>query len=158
MALFGVHQIHAFDDVDDLTKHYSVFHVLVNLLKNLLHNGFMAFGFSGHLDALVFLILTVSALKNREKSVVDKVEQLITSQHIALGLAILVFRRSPVAPAQIFGDNAFIFFAIIHGVNFPFVFLSVVHLQEKQPYHLFYTLGITIDTSVLSHLLLDAFY
>ena len=139
VAVFGIAKVHLINDVDELAEDDAVFHVLVQILENHLHDGLAA----GR------ILVDGQVLQCREEFVVHEREQSFAGERLAV-----LFIDGPVAPTQFFGDNRFV---LVLGA-FPDFFLGVIDLQEKHPHHLFDTLCIAVDTGITTHFVLESLH
>ena len=60
----------------------------------------------------------------------------------------------PVDPSAFFRDDGL----IIIVIDFPVLLFGIIYFQEQHPCDLFNTLGITIDTCIVTHDIPNSFY
>ena len=110
-------------------------HVVEGIAERLFHH--IAAGVETDIGRLVFQAV--------EQVIVDEIEQGIAGQPFTIG--------RPVAPQEALWDGA----AVVILLKLQLLFLGVEHFQKQQPGELAEALGITVNTGVLAHDVLNGF-
>ena len=139
MTLLITAQVQAIDHVENLTKQHTILHILVGILEGSADNRTTHWRIGCYLQFL----------QGGEQRIVHKVEQLVSRQSLA---RTVIFR--PVAPTAVFRDKG----CIVVFVELPIVFFFVVNFQKEHPCDLFDSLGIAIDTCIITHDVSDVLY
>ena len=126
-------------DVYDLTKQNAILHVLIGILESGTNYG------TPHGCLRRYLQL----FEGWKECAVHEVEQLVGSQGRASSVVLC-----PIAPTTFLWDEG----CVVVLVELPVVFLLVVYFQEEHPGNLFYSLGVTIDASIIAHDVADVLY
>ena len=139
MTVFGIGEVNLVHHIHHLTKERAVLHILVEVGKDLLDNPI----------STRRVLIQIQFLERREELVVDKVQEFVTGEALAIGMI-----DSPIAPTHRFGNDGDKVFGII---KLPDFFLGIIDLEEEKPCHLFDTLCIARYTGVGTHDVLKTF-
>jgi len=132
VAIIGGVEVDAVDLVDDLAHQRAVLHVVVGIVER-------------GLDERDDVAAAGEDFQCWEQVVVGKGEQRIAGDAFFIG--------GPVGPSEFLGQRGF----VVVAQDFHLLFAVVEDLQEEHPAELSEALGITIDTSVFAHDVLDGF-
>ena len=146
MDLIIIIKFEFINNIHNLTKKNSVFHIVIGVFKSSFYNGFfdrrLFAYYNTSNDDISIGISNILTFQHREQFIVDKIQKIVTCQ----SLSCTIINR-PVPPTTFLRDDRSILFVI----KFPIAFFGIVDFQKKHPSHLFNTLRIAINAGIIAH-------